>query len=225
MTSIYPSLISANLLILESEVKKLAPYCPGFHIDIMDNHFVPNLTWGAQFANAIAVLVPNKIMWIHLMVTNPLLLITQLSLPKNSIISFHIEINIPIELIINQIIANDWIPSIAIKPTTSISTILPLLTSLLNHVLVMSVEPGFSGQSFLESSIESITQLVHYRNDQNRSFSIGIDGGITENTITRLTRIGVNEFAVASAIFGKPNPVTALKELNQAILKNKNASI
>ena len=220
MAAIYPSLISANLLALESEIQRLAPYCPGFHIDIMDNHFVPNLTWGAQFANAIAALVPNKIMWIHLMVTDPLLFITQLSLPKRSIVSFHAEIDIPIETIINHITARHWIPSIAIKPKTPITQIVPLLTSLLNHVLIMSVEPGFSGQSFLESSTEKIVQLTQYRKNQNRPFLIGIDGGINRETIAPLTRLGVNDFAIASAIFKQPDPVKALKELNLLVSSN-----
>jgi ribulose-phosphate 3-epimerase len=215
MAHIFPSIISANLLNLQADIEQLAPFCDGFHIDIMDNHFVPNLTMGAAFANAIGQL-NTKPLWLHLMVDNPASIIRALTIPAGSIISFHIESKEDHLETINIIKEKNYLPSITIKPKTGVERIFPLL-NVINQVLLMSVEPGFSGQLFLESTTDKLDQLTSYRSKSTHHFRIGIDGGINEKNIRMLAQKGVDDFGVAAAIFNAPNQITALKTLKKLI--------
>ncbi|MCA9770495.1 ribulose-phosphate 3-epimerase [Candidatus Dependentiae bacterium] len=215
MAAIYPSLISADLLNLEHVLHELNPHVPGYHLDIMDSHFVPNLTWGPAFIDAIARKTHRQL-WVHLMVTNPLPWCEILQLPANSIFSFHVESEGNIARIIKKIKEKKWIPSITINPQTAIEKVLPSL-EILNHVLLMSVEPGFSGQEFIPSTVEKLKRLNGYRQTSGLTFTIGIDGGINKNNIKNLTDAGANHIAAASAIFNDNNIIDSFKELKEAL--------
>lgn len=214
---IYPSLISSDLLNLQKTITQLNPYCPGYHLDVMDNHFVPNLTWGPAFINAIAKAAPDKSMWVHIMVDNPEAWPQLLTLPENSILSFHIESIKNFLDLINNIHAKKWRASIAISPKTPIAEIFDAL-NMIDQVLVMSVIPGFSGQQFIQDTLVKLQQLVEHRSKNNLKFSIGIDGGVNAQNISQLAQLGVDEFAAAACIFHQSNPVEALHELNQKLL-------
>jgi ribulose-phosphate 3-epimerase len=214
--SVYPSLISADLLNLAATIEKLNPYCPGYHLDIMDNHFVPNLTWGPAFIDAITAAAPHKTMWAHLMVENPETWIPLLHLPVDSIVSIHIESLKNVKDIINNIREKKWRASLAISPKTPIQDISPLLPHI-DQVLVMSVVPGLSGQKFLPQTWQRLDTLIQERQNQNLSFSIGIDGGVTQENIAQLGRNGVQDFAAAASIFHQPDMVAALQKLNALI--------
>jgi len=213
MALIYPSLISADILNLETQIKTLDPYCPGYHLDVMDNHFVPNLTWGPSFIEAISSKTTRQL-WVHLMVDNPTVWIEKLSLPPKTIASFHIETINDTSSIINLIQKKNWLTSIAISPKTPVAKLLPY-AKLIDQVLVMSVNPGFSGQQFMEDSKAKVQALADYRTKNGLNFKIAMDGGISADNIQELTALGVDHFAVAHAIFGQPDPVTALQELEQ----------
>lgn len=213
MIRIYPSLISANLLRMEDEIKKLEPYCDGFHLDIMDNHFVPNLTFGADMVNAISN-VTNKQLWVHLMVDDPENWCDTLQLPSQTIFSFHFESTKDIGGIIKRIKENNWQPSIAIKPKTAVSELFPML-HMIDQVLIMSVEPGFSGQRFLPASVDTLKALVAHRNEKKLPFVIGMDGGISAENIQLLAQEGAQDFAIASALFDQSDPVAALQQLKK----------
>lgn len=215
MASIYPSLIAAHPLSLYDIIKKLEPYCAGFHTDIMDNHFVPNLTFGADTANAIDA-ATKKPTWVHLMVSNPLDWCKTLSLKADSIVSFHLESTKRVDEMIKRIKENNWKISIAIKPKTNVAETFQYL-HLIDQVLVMSVEPGFSGQRFLEPMLKKVTQLVHERKKSNTKFIIGMDGGISLQNIDSVIRHGAEDLAIASAIFNQPDPIAALQQLADAI--------
>lgn len=185
----------------------------------MDNHFVPNLTWGHQFTNAIASKSKHPIMWVHLMVTDPGSFLGRFNIRPDSIVSFHLEVNIDVLQMINEIKLKGWRPGIAVKPKTAIEDVFPFL-DVVDHVLVMSVEPGFSGQDFIKDSVEKIKALDTYRKETGRKVTIGIDGGITQDNIEQLVQLGVQDFAAASAIFNKySKPVEALQALNKRIKK------
>lgn len=213
MPRLYPSLISANLVRLEEDIRHLEPYCDGFHLDIMDNHFVPNLTFGADMVHAISS-TTKKQLWIHLMVDDPLRWCATLQVPAHSIISFHVESTKNIADIIRCITEKNWLPSLAIKPKTDVATIFPWLQAI-HQILVMSVEPGFSGQSFLPTTFTIINSLTVQSKKIGINPRIGIDGGVTVKNIARLAHMGVTDFAIASAIFGKHDPVLALKTLKK----------
>ncbi len=211
MIRIYPSLISANLLRLQEEITRLEPYCDGFHLDIMDNHFVPNLTFGADMVHAISE-ITKKQLWVHLMVDNPESWCDQLQLHDESILSFHFESTKHIPDMVKRIKEKNWQPSIAIKPKTDVRELFPCL-NMMNQVLLMSVEPGFSGQQFLPSVVDKIEPLLKYKDEHQLQFSIGMDGGITKQNIGTLAQKGVHDFAVASAIFDQSDPIAALQAL------------
>jgi len=207
---IFPSLISSNLLHIEKTLIELTPYCDGFHIDIMDNHFVPNLTWGPPIVNLIAAYT-NKPLSIHLMVENPETIIKQLKVKERSSISIHIENKNTNELI-TLIQEKKLKTSIAIKPHTPLENLFPFLKTV-DEILLMSVEPGFSGQTFLPESIKRLEDLSAYKKNNSLNFEIAMDGGITAENIHQLFLNGCSTFCIASAIFSTKNPQYALKEL------------
>ncbi len=214
MAKIYPSLMAANLLDLANEIKKLEPYSDGFHIDVMDNHFVPNITFGIDTINAVAK-ATSKQLWVHLMVENPEKFISLINLPPNSIFSFHWEAkNDP--SFITEIKEKGWLPSIALRPATNPETIFPVLKDIY-QVLIMTVEPGFGGQRFLDSVVDKIDPLTNYRKAQNSDFKIGMDGGIDAENIAMLAQRGVDDFSIGSAIFNQSDPVLALQDLRQLV--------
>ncbi len=210
--------MSADLLNLETVIKTLEPYCDGFHIDIMDNHFVPNLTWGPQLTNDIAQITPKPLL-VHLMIEKPETIVPTLKLTQESVISFHLEATHSPQVVISEIKKAGYVPSIAIKPKTPLTALNPWIEEDIPHVLLMSVEPGFSGQSFIEGSIERLKELVALRKKEKKEFIVCMDGGVTKDIIGLLHKEGAKQFAVSSAVFDKSDPVIALKELYSASMR------
>jgi ribulose-phosphate 3-epimerase len=240
---IYPSLISSDLLNLRQTISELDTVCHGYHVDIMDDHFVPNLTWGAQFVNAIrkATVLPLQI---HLMVDEPTHWLDRLEAKPQGASFLHPDKTIPLHLqapalsykpenmpkdvlffhqetlphenqqheFIQALHYKGFMAGIAINPTTAIETILNMLP-LVDAVLLMSVEPGFSGQKFITETLKKIQPLVELRQRTKKPLAICMDGGINKDTIGTLAAHGVDQVAVASAIFDTQDPVAALKKL------------
>lgn len=209
---LFPSLMAADLLNLEKVIKNLEPHCDGFHIDIMDNHFVPNLTWGQDLTNQIAR-IATKPLLVHLMIDAPEDMVKKLDLTPNSVISFHLEAVESPQIAISAILKKRYIPSIAIKPHTPVEALIPWLEEGVPHVLLMSVEPGFSGQEFIVSSVDRLKELVALQKKSRKEFVICMDGGINKDVIGSLFKEGATQFAVATAVFGQKDPLAALKEL------------
>lgn len=214
---IYPSLISSDLLDLRATITQLDNFCDGYHLDVMDDHFVPNLTWGPAFINAITQSTHLPLQ-VHLMVDNPAAWIDRLKLCINDCFVFHVE---AVSLdqageIINRLKKKKIKVGIALNPKTPFSVVESFL-SLVDQVLVMTVEPGFSGQTFIPSVLEKIDTLVSMRKDRDYFFKIGVDGGVNEENITLLKHHQVDMVGVASAIFFNTNPVEALEALYRRI--------
>lgn len=212
MVKLFPSLIASNILRLEDTVHSLDPFVDGYHLDIMDFHFVPNLTWGPDFINALR-LVTKKQLFIHLMVEFPEQYLSRFKLFKNDIISFHYESRSaysPTDL--STLIGDQgYIPSIAINPKTPVEKAFSI--NPLQHLLIMSVEPGFSGQQFIPSTLEKIAQATFFRKENNLSFTIAVDGGITKENCRAVVAQGAHELAIATALFKDNRPREALKAL------------
>lgn len=213
MALIFPSLISANLLNLESDIKLLENHCDGFHLDIMDFHFVPNLTWGPDFVNAIRK-ITKKQLYIHLMVDYPEKYFERFEINKNDIVSVHIEspTTVPFSQIIYDIKSYGWIPSIAINPFTPLEAIISC-NAPFENVLLMSVNPGFSGQKFLPHSIDRLKALNNLRSAHKLNFTIAVDGGINSTNSKQLISNGADQIIAASAIFNFKDKIQAIKEL------------
>lgn len=217
MIKIYPSLMSNKSIgELKQEIKLLEQYCNGFHIDVMDNIFVPNLAFEPNVINQISRFC-QKQLFIHVMVKKPIEWINLFNLKKNDIFAFHIESEGNHLKLIEEIHKKKLLAAITINPKTKIEEIFPF-TSLVNQVLIMSVEPGFSGQKFIPESFEKVIKLAHFKKTKNLTFEISIDGGINENNIVELATKGVQNFAVSSAIF-MGNPLINLKNL-YSLIKN-----
>jgi ribulose-phosphate 3-epimerase len=215
---IFPSLIGGDLLALRDQISRLDRYCSGYHLDLMDGHFVPNITLGPSMINAIAAVTRKKV-WVHMMVTDPGYWLAQFHLPKGSMVDFHWEVPMDHAALIKKIRDKGWSPGIALSPETPIADLLPLLKSV-DHVLVMSVKPGFSGQLFIPESIKKIQNCALLRSSGGYTFKIAIDGGITKQVIHDIVSAGADYIAVASAIFAHKNPEEALKELMDLAQKN-----
>lgn len=206
--------MSDDQLFLEKEIKKLEPYCAGFHLDVMDNKFVPNKALAIDQVNAIAKI--TKKVWVHLMVEKPDTFYDAFFLPVGSLVSFHIESEVDVFEFIKIIREKKHKASIAISPKTPVSELIPFLDNI-DQILVMSVEPGFSGQTFLKSSYEKITELVALRKQYN-NFRIGIDGGINATNIKTVIEKGVDDCAASAAIFQQDDHVAALQQLQKLVM-------
>lgn len=215
MPALYPSLIAANQLSLQQTLDSLDTYVDGYHLDIMDNHFVPNLTWGHSMINAIAAHTTRQL-WVHLMVDNPDSWIDQLELPQESIVTFHIEASANPLRMVHAIQKREWYASVTLNPGTPLDPIIPLLPQL-NQILIMSVEPGFSGQRFIENSMARVKTISEHKNAHNLALRIGIDGGVSSKNITQLISAGAQDFAIGSALFKAHNPAEALQQLRKSL--------
>jgi len=211
MPALYPSLIAANQLNLQQTIDSLDLYTDGYHVDIMDNHFVANLTGGQEMVRALAAYTKRQL-WVHLMVDQPEDWVEQLALPPESIVTFHIETTTNPLRIIHAIKRKEWYASATLKPATTLDTLIPLLPQL-DQVLIMSVEPGWSGQQFMPNSIARIQTIAQHKNAHNLALRIGIDGGVSKTNIVQLANAGVQDFAIGSAIFNTDDPEAALEEL------------
>lgn len=214
MVRIFPSLISADLMALGKEIKVLEGHVAGFHIDVMDFHFVPNLTWGFSFIEAMRK-ATDKPLQIHLMVDYPEKYLPRMCLRNRDIVSIHWECktNQGLERILEEITSYGWIPSIALNPDTHIVVLehLPLI----KHVLLMTVEPGFSGQELIPNMLPKLSNLAQFRKEQNLSFTIAVDGGITSDNCHELVQLGADQLCIASAIFQNPDRIEALNAIKR----------
>jgi len=211
MVKIYPTLLAFDVLNPQREIERLEPIAQGFQLDIMDNHFVPNVTYGADFVNAVTKITQRQL-WVHLMVDSPVSWLGKLFVPPYSIMTFHIESTEHITETINYIKERKWQPSIAVNPSTPIEEVFPFLP-MIHQVSIMSVEPGFPRQEFLKSTWDKFRKLKGYRQTSQLDFRIAVDGGINLKNIQELVKEGVDDLAISSAIFGQKDPLLALKEL------------
>lgn len=203
---ISPSILASDYANLENELKKIES-SDLIHIDVMDGHFVPNISIGAPVV-AAAKRVCNVPFDVHLMITDPLDYVEDFAKAGADIICFHAESNSDIEKTVNKIIELGKKPALAIKPGTDIDIVLPYLDKLA-MVLVMTVEPGFGGQSFMESTMSKIEALRKI----NPHIDIEVDGGVNAETVKIAAKAGANVFVAGSAVFKSENPAQTIARL------------
>ncbi len=197
---IAPSILSAKFESLGEEVQLVEKAgADWIHVDVMDGHFVPNITLGPLIVNAVNKVTSLPID-VHLMIEHPDKYIPEFIKAGATHISVHVEACPHLHRTLQMIKSTDNQAGVALNPSTSLATIEWVLDSI-DYVLLMSVNPGFGGQSFIENSLEKIEQLREMIARTGRNILIQIDGGVNLNTIQRIDKAGCDIFVAGSAIF------------------------
>ncbi|MDJ0318073.1 MULTISPECIES: ribulose-phosphate 3-epimerase [Arthrobacter] len=207
---INPSILSADFVNLQAELARISN-ADAVHVDVMDNHFVPNLTIGLPVVERIQQIstVPLDA---HLMISEvdrwaPLYADAGLDS-----VTFHVEASAaPIKLA-RELRARGAKAGMALRPATPVEPYLDMLSEL-DMLLIMTVEPGFGGQAFLELTLPKIRRARAAVEGSSINVAIQVDGGITEETITRAAEAGANIFVAGSAVYGQPSPAEAIDSL------------
>ena len=207
---IAPSILSADFGNLQEDIKRVKS-TKWLHVDIMDGHFVPNISLGPVVVKGLKG-VTNQILDTHLMITDPLKYAEAFIKAGSDYITFHIEaVDNPLE-VINEIRKLGAKPGVSIKPNTKVDAIKEYL-SLIDQVLVMSVEPGFGGQQFMPSAVDKIKELDSLRKTHNYSYVISVDGGINAETAVFCKDAGVDVLVAGSYIFNSEDAEERINSL------------
>lgn len=214
MIELAPSILSADFAHLADQIQAVAEGgATVLHVDVMDGHFVPNITIGPPVVASLRK-ATNLPLDCHLMIENPDQYISAFVDAGADWISVHQEACIHLNRTLELIHSHGVKPGVVINPATPVGTLEEVL-DLVHHVLVMSVNPGFGGQKFIPSSLDKVRKLALMRTARNASFRIEIDGGIATDTIAGAVRAGVEVLVAGNAVFGKGSP----RENTERLLK------
>tara|TARA_B100000586_G_scaffold54914_1_gene37290 strand:- start:764 stop:1387 length:624 start_codon:yes stop_codon:yes gene_type:complete len=207
VVDIAPSMLGADFGKMREAAEMVGPHSAYLHMDIMDGHFVPNLTMGPDLVKSLNGIAPLDV---HLMVTNPIDFIEDFRDAGAEIISVHVEANNPLKAL-ESIKKNNIKAGIALNPSTPESSIEPFM-DLVDLILVMSVEPGYCGQDFHEDAIE---RVKHYKKTYPNKI-IEVDGGVSPSNSKRLADAGADILVAGSAIFKADNPIEIVKIMKES---------
>lgn len=212
MIKVSPSILACDFLHFASEIQKVqkggAEY---LHIDVMDGHFVPNMSFGMPIVEA-ARKATDMVLDVHLMISDPLLYAKRFAQAGADIITFHIEAQSDVKATIDEIHSCGKKAGLSIKPATDVSMLKPYLKDL-ELVLIMTVEPGFGGQKLIPETIDKVKQLKELCNQMGVCPEIEVDGGITPNNVKLLTDNGANVIVAGSAVFKSETPEKVIEGL------------
>jgi ribulose-phosphate 3-epimerase len=210
-----PSLLSADFSRLADELAIVDPATDWVHCDVMDHHFVPNLTFGPIIVRAARKLT-TALVDVHLMMDRPWLMVDEFRAAGADLITVHLEACRETREVLRQIRATGAKAGLAIKPGTPFAAAAPYLSDL-DLFLVMTVEPGFGGQAFMPDMLEKVSAARDLRERQKLGFQIQVDGGIAEGTAREARAAGADVFVAGNGVFRAPDPRAALAGIRAAI--------
>lgn len=216
MIKISPSILSADFARLGAEIRTVAQAGADYiHVDVMDGHFVPNITIGAPVVKALRQ-VTDLPLDVHLMIENPDLYIPDFAAAGSDIITVHQEAVPHLHRTVQLIHSLGKKAGVSINPATPAST-LEVIIDEVDLILVMSVNPGFGGQSFIPSMLPKIKQLREMVERSGRSIEIEVDGGVKSDNIGEIAAAGADVFVAGSAVFNTPDYTEAISALRQSV--------
>lgn len=223
---IAPSILSANFMAMGSDISVIQEAGAGFvHVDVMDGHFVPNLSMGVPLVKQLkkATTLPLDV---HLMVSNPLEQIPWFAAAGADSLTVHAEVLYGDALVqaVRMIHEAGCKAAVSLKPKTPVETLRPVLADL-DMVLIMSVEPGFSGQSYIEGSDERVAQVVAMAREMGVSPLIQVDGGIGVATASKVAAAGADVLVCGNAVFAAEDPAAALVAVQSAAEQAREAAL
>jgi ribulose-phosphate 3-epimerase len=216
MIKLAPSILSADFANLERDIKMVEKAgAELLHIDVMDGHFVPNITIGAPVVKSLRK-ASNLVLDVHLMISQPENYIKDFADAGADIITVHAEAATHLHRLIQMIKKEGCMAAVALNPATPLS-VLDYVLEDLDMVLIMSVNPGFGGQKFIPSALDKIKSLRSMINEKNLNIDIQVDGGIGLDNIAEVVSCGANVLVAGSAIFNSPDPALAIKKMKEAV--------
>jgi ribulose-phosphate 3-epimerase len=211
-----PSILSANFARLGEDAKAALDGGGSLlHVDIMDGHFVPNITIGPPVVASLRKALPDVIFDCHLMIENPDDYIPAFAEAGASWIAVHQEACVHLHRTLQLIESHGCKPAVVINPATPVHTLEEVL-DIVHHVLVMSVNPGFGGQKFIPGALHKIKTLVEVRESLGLGFRIEVDGGVSLETVGEIVHAGADLLVAGNAVFGKGDIRENARKLLQA---------
>lgn len=212
MIKIAPSILSADFVNLERDIKRVST-ADWLHVDVMDGAFVPNITIGVPVVKSIRKCT-DMFLDVHLMIEKPVRFIEDFAKAGADLISVHLEADGPMGIAqaLRRMDDCGIKKAVALRPITKPEAVLPYLEDL-DLVLVMTVEPGFGGQAFLEDQMETVSQVRTLINRYNPACRLEVDGGINAETARRVTSAGADVLVAGSAVYGAADPAAAISAL------------
>jgi ribulose-phosphate 3-epimerase len=209
---IAPSILSANFAALGEDIRKVEEAGAQFlHVDVMDGHFVPNITIGPPVVKSIKK-VTKLPLDVHLMITDPDKHIPAFAAAGATILTVHAEATVHLDRTLNFIRSQNILAGVSINPATPIVAVEYAL-ALADVLLIMSVNPGFGGQKFIPYTLEKIRHARRLIDERNLQCVIEVDGGIDAGTVPPVVKAGAQMLVAGSAIFNAPDPARKVKEL------------
>jgi ribulose-phosphate 3-epimerase len=216
MALIAPSILSADFARLGEEIRAItAAGADLIHVDVMDGHFVPNITIGPPVIKAIRP-ITSLPFDVHLMISHPENYIEDFAAAGANIISVHAETSPHLHRTLMEIRRVGCQPSVVLNPATPLETIIYVLEEV-SMVLLMSVNPGFGGQKLISAVVPKVARLREMIDRQNLDIKIEVDGGVNVDTIASLAQAGADIFVAGSAIFGRPDYQAAIAEMRAQV--------